>query len=151
MTQEEKQLLLKDLCARIPYHTLVQLNPGAYNKPETCLLTGVHGEKVHLNVDSDPFKINSIKPYLRPLSNMTKEEEKELKSTLPFGISFSWDVNNEFIIYTDSEYDGDHYFSCFVDIQDWLNAHHFDFRGLIEKGLAIDCTNLNIYKENKRL
>ena len=40
MTQEEKQLLLKDLCARIPYRTFVCLNPGAYNKPETCILTG---------------------------------------------------------------------------------------------------------------
>ena len=110
MTQEEKQLLLKDLCARIPNHTLVQLNPGAYNKPETCLLTGVHGEKVHLNVDSDPFRIDHIKPYLRPMSSMTKEEENEYINT----------------------------FLAMWDAVDWLNAHHFDYRDLIEKGLALE-------------
>ena len=110
MTKEDKQLLLKDLCARIPYRTFVCLNPGAYNKPETCILTGVHGEKVHLNVDSDPFRVDHIKPYLRPMSSMTEEEKEEYINT----------------------------FIAMWDAVDWLNAHHFDFRGLIEKGLALE-------------
>ena len=109
MTQEEKQLLLKDLCARIPYRTIVQLNPGAYNKPETCILTGVHGERVHLNVDSDPFRVDHIKPYLRSMSSMTDEEENEYINT----------------------------FLSMWDAVDWLNAHHFDYRGLIPMGSAI--------------
>lgn len=117
MIQEEKQLLIKDLCARIPYHTLVQLNPGAYNKPETCLLCGIDEEKVYLNVDSDPFRIDHIKPYLRPISSMTKEEVNEYINT----------------------------FLTIWDAVDWLNKHHFDYRGLIEKSLAIIAPE-NMYK-----
>ena len=113
MTQEDKQFLLKDLCVRIPYRTLVQLNPGAYNKPETCILTGVDGEEIYLNVDSDPFRIDHIKPYLRPMSSMTEEEWKEYNQVI--GKSFS-----------------------FTDEVDWLNEHHFDYRGLIDKGLALE-------------
>ena len=113
MTQQEKQILLKDLCARIPYRTFVQLNPGAYNKPETCILTGVNGERVHLNVDSDSFRIDNIKPYLRSTESMTEDEEKELEETL------------QYTQYTLESYD-------------WLNEHHLDYRGLIEIGLALE-------------
>ena len=113
MTQQEKQILLKDLCARIPYRTFVQLNPGAYNKPETCILTGIHGERVHLNIDSDPFRIDNIKPYLRSTESMTEDEEKELEETL------------QYTQYTLESYD-------------WLNEHHLDYRGLIEIGLALE-------------
>ena len=109
MTQQKKQLLLKDLCARIPYRTFVQLNPGAYNKPETCILTGVNGERVHLNIDSDSFRIDNIKPYLRSTESMTEDEENEYINT----------------------------FLSMWDAVDWLNAHHFDYRGLIKKGLAL--------------
>ena len=119
MTQQEKQLLLKNLCARIPYRTFVCLNPGAYNKPETCLLCGVDGEKVYLNVDSDPFRIDNIKPYLRPMSSM-KEEEKQSYYKLMDNLHFA---------------DGSFYSP---DIKDWLDEHRFDYRGLIEKGLAIE-------------
>ena len=120
MTQEDKNLLLKDLCARVPYRTFVCLNPGAYNKPETCILTGVHGEKVHLNVDSDPFRVDHIKPYLRPMSSMTEDEAEEFY----LGITFTH--------------------NCGEDV-DWLNAHHFDYRGLIDKGLALEAPE-DMYK-----
>jgi hypothetical protein len=120
MVQEEKQLLLKDLCMRIPYRTFVCLNPGAYNKPETCILTGVHGEQVHLNVDSDPFRIDHIKPYLRPMSSMTEEEKEEYRTECTKVLLMRYRVNS-------------HY-----PVTDWLNAHHFDYRGLIEKGLALE-------------
>lgn len=118
MIQQEKQLLLKDLCARVPYRTFVCLNPGAYNKPETCILTGVDGEQVHLNVDSDPFRIDHIKPYLRSMSSMTEKEKciylKLRAHALPFAIV------------------------------EWLDKNHFDHRTnkngetLIETGLALE-------------
>lgn len=114
MTQEEKQLLLKDLCMRIPYRTLVCLNPGAYSKPETCRLTGIDDEEVYLNVDSDPFRINNIKPYLRPMSNMTEEEWAEYEDMCD---SFRGEE--------------------FCELIDWLSEHHLDYRGLIDKGLAL--------------
>ena len=113
MTQEEKRLLLIDLSARIPYRTLVCLNPGAYNKPETCILTGVDGEEVYLNVDSDPFRVDHIKPYLRPMSSMTKAEKEEYEKMTAWG-SFDWEM------------------------VDFYNAHHFDYRGLIPMGLALE-------------
>ena len=119
MTQEEKQLLLKDLCMRIPYRTFVCLNPGAYNKPETCILTGVHNEHIHLNVDSDPFRIDHIKPYLRPMSSMTEEEVIEYLSACDKDYKDSL---------TTPRHSG----------ADWLNAHHFDYRGLIPMGLALE-------------
>lgn len=124
MTQEEKQLLLKDLCSRIPYRTFVCLNPGAYNKPETCILTGVHGEKVHLNVDSDPFRIDNIKPYLRSMSSMTEKEKEEYTS---------YCFEQPFL-----QKDKIPNLGSVPMCIDWLLAHHFDYMGLIEKGLALE-------------
>ena len=87
-----------------------------------------------------------IKPYLRPLSSMTEEEKKELKFLCDIGpetlTDSSW-VNGEFglsIIYKNKA-------SIRVDAFDWLNKKMFDYRGLIEKGLAIEVTeNNNPYK-----
>lgn len=119
MTQKEKRLLLKDLCARIPYRPYVLLNPGAYNKPERCILCGVDGEDVYLNVDSDPFSLGDvdIKPYLRHMSSMTEEEEIYYNT-----------------VYTTLK---------FYEKEDWLLEHHFDYRmdpvtgkGMIDMGLA---------------
>ena len=126
MAPEEKQLLLQDLCARIPHRTFVCLNPGAYNKPEICALTGVHGEQIHLDVDTDPFRINNIKPYLRSMSSMTEEEKKEFQACHciyelhPDFQPMMCNLANE------------------LNMFDWLLAHHFDFRGLIDKGLALE-------------
>ena len=155
MTQEEKQLLLKDLCARVPYRTFVCLNPGAYNKPETCILTGVHGEKVHLNVDSDPFRVDHIKPYLRPMSSMTEEELRDFAKT-KFENDALWEIvefpkiecYKGFInVKCKNKNNGNITWTFQVNTRtplktywgiDWLNAHHFDYRGLIEKGLALE-------------
>ena len=128
MTKEEKQLLLKDLCSRIPYRTFVQLNPGAYNKPETCILTGVHGEKVHLNVDSDPFRIDHIKPHLRPMSSMTEEENEELKYEIELELqALEGEEGHNTVSAAPAAFEIDFY-----------NKHHFDYRGLIRKGLALE-------------
>jgi hypothetical protein len=140
MTQEEKQLLLKDLCARLPYEVKVHT---WYNKPMDVKCTGVdaYTNTVNLDISNDDdakVYIENVKPYLRPMSSMTEREKNELNAILPCSMSFAYTTKEELIIYTDSEYDGDHYFSCFVEIQDWLNARHFDFRGLIEKGLALE-------------
>ena len=111
MNQEEKKLVLKDLCSRLLYKVKVCL----FEK-ETCILLGIDGYEVYLDVDSDSFHIESIKPYLRPMSSMTEEENLMYEGLM---------------IGTDNV-------SYMLDVIDWLNAHHFDYRGLIEKGLAIE-------------
>jgi len=147
--EEEKQLLLKDLCARSYYQPFVQLNPGAYNKPEKCWICGISGEDIYLNVDSDPFSLRNfnILPYLRPMSSMTEEELNECVcqsgikdigcpnwQDLPKEKQFGARLNHAIAVFlTDS------------NNVDWLNAHHFDFRGLIEKGLALEAPD-GMYK-----
>lgn len=116
MTQEHKQLLLKDLCARLPYGVKVELT----KYKQKCLLCGIDGEDLYLNIDSDPFSLRDfdIKPYLRPMSSMTEEEKKEAM-TLNFIDMFGY--------------------------IDFLLEHHFDYRGLIEKGLALEAPE-DMYK-----
>ena len=129
MTQENKELLLKDLCARLPYDVIVDYGYNAFDVRKGNYVK--HGSKRILYCDLlDVFisprqneKGEYIKPYLRPMSSMT-EEEKLMYERLMIGIDN---------------------ISYMLDVTDWLNSHHFDYRGLIEKGLAIDAINLNIY------
>ena len=123
MTQENKKILFQDLSARLPYHVKckIWLKDGT---TEEGLLDLQHN---YGNVLQDAFyynKIKDIKPYLRPMSSMTEEEWAEYHS------------------YCDNYYDI--YFDTVASI-DWLNEHHFDYRGIIEDDLALDCTGLNIY------
>lgn len=129
MTQENKDLLLKDLCARLPYKPIVQIDGcGIWN------LRGIdHDDSAELrdrviiwygkNQPSSKisFPIINCKPYLLSLSSMTKKQEKEWLYTLSSDYHITYDT------------------------VDWCNKNHFDYRGLIEKGLAIDATGLNIY------
>lgn len=119
MTQEDKGLLLKDLCARLPYGVIIQVKDWAVLDVE--LKIG------HIN----RLQINDVelKPYLFPMSSMT-EEQKVIYGDLCYSIIQSLAKNMQ---------------SELNELINWLNAHHFDYRGLIEKGLAIDATNLNVY------
>lgn len=127
MTQEDKELLLKDLCTRLPYGvkcivTKSRIEEG--QKGDMGKLVCICLEGVNCTGDIPFFsEFGNFKPYLFPLSSMT-EEEKLMYEGLMIG--------------TDN-------ISYMLDVIDWLNTHHFDYRGLIEKGLAIDATNLNIY------
>ena len=158
MTQEDKELLLKDLCARLPYGvkcysycfkidgnhcecygTLDSIKLGAWYPFHLSNRMSINNGATYEETFSE------VKPYLFPLSSMTGEQHKEFYSIFPNSMSFSYTTRNELVIYTDPEYDCDHAFESFIEMQDWLNAHHFDYRGLIEKGLAIDATGKNIY------
>lgn len=125
MTQEEKQLLLKDLCARISYHVIVKvwLRDGTTEEGSLDL------QHNYGDVLRDAFyynKIVDIKPYLRPLSSMTKEENKEAKE-------------NGCIIYLDtSPEDKGLMVVASPKGFDWLNKKMFDYRGLIPMGLALE-------------
>ena len=139
MTQEEKQILVKDLNARLPYGVKCKLSAnGADISIAEKLETG--------GLEHFIYGTLGVKPYLRPMLSMTEEEKDEFKNILPFGMTFGITYSNELILYHDEEYDGDYHFSTFTEIEDWLNAHHFDYRGLIEKGLAIEAPE-GMYKE----
>lgn len=125
MTKENKELLFKDLCARLPYNVICQVEfkeNGKYNS-KVMLLSGIFTDEAYFTTKGGSIYSNEYKPYLFPLSSMT-EEEKLMYEGLMIG--------------TDN-------ISYMLDVIDWLNSHHFDYRGLIEKGLAIDATGLNIY------
>ena len=128
MTPEDKELLIKDLCARLPYNVICQVEfreNGKY-KSKVMLLSGIFTDEAYFTTKGGSIYSNEYKPYLFPLSSMT-EEEKLMYEGLMIG--------------TDN-------ISYMLDVIDWLNSHHFDYRGLIEKGLAIDATGLNIYIKN---
>ena len=128
MTQEDKNLLLKDLFARLLYNPFVRVgnNPNPFKINHRLMWTLQYGNNKTIE---DLFK--NIKPYLRPMSSMTDKERQE------------YDSKRKHICDDYNRY-------CFDTIEsiDWLNAHHFDYRNLIEKGLAIAVTEENNpYKE----
>ena len=149
MTQKDKELLLRDLCARLPYEVMGQCEIDAsYDTsfdtiPQThkfnAVVYGINEDLLFVspmieNQDelevaneeiADGVDILDFKPYLFPLSSMTEEQKKEYQY-----ITERW-MNDPAYSISDSI--------------DWLNKNHFDYRGLIEKGLAIDATGLNIY------
>ena len=142
MTEEDKELLIKDLCARLPYGVKIELTWWVMDEG-TCMSTTLEPDHIE-QIRNDELGDAEIKPYLFPMSSMTEEQ------CYDFYCRF---VENE-IDYNDFK---KYYFdSCLWnkvlttindcgDIIDWLNKYYFDYRGLIEKGLAIDTTGLNIY------
>ena len=142
MTQEDKELLLKDLCARLPYVVKIEMTWWVMDEG-TCLSTTLEHDHIE-QILNDEVGNAEIKPYLFPLSSMTEEQ------CYKFYCRF---VENE-IDYNDFKkyyFDGCSWNKVLTlisdcgDIIDWFNKNHFDYRGLIEKGLAIDATGLNIY------
>lgn len=123
MEQSDKDLLIKDLCARLPYGVKARIIIS--NKPLKWYDAIVDGRYIDSFFDKGESAIKDIKPYLFPLSSMTEEQRKEFN-------------NLAFIT-------GKVFIQSVGDSVDWLNAHHFDYRGLLDRGLAIDATNLNIY------
>ena len=120
MTQEDKELLFEDLCARFPYKVYAQIYGSYISAIESIDIDGFVTD-----FEGTQIEIENFKPYLLPLSSMTEEQKKELKSLMisgPYGILY-------------------HTIYSF----DYLYKNHIDFRGLIKKGLALDATGLNIY------
>ena len=146
MTQEDKELLLRDLCARLPYGVKasyygVEEERETWDEIEGVTLDG------YVDIGQYSLPIERIKPYLFPLSSMTEEMLEELNA-------------NGFFKYRDTIVNVSHLESkngiskeiyTYIDIEsisfltEYFHSHHIDYRGLIEKGLAINATGLNIY------
>ena len=126
MTQENKELLLKDLCARLPYNVICQVEfreSGKYQS-KSMFLSGVFTDEAYFTTESGSIYSNEYKPYLFPLSSMTDEQEEEYNDLNCYELG------------------------CFPHTEealDYLIKNYFDYRGLIEKSLALDATRLNIY------
>ena len=157
MTQEDKQLLLKDLCARLPYEVkgrvYAENTKGEYDingdmiffdSPFDVTLDDINTstEEIHViaisnedtvdfiedqQINGEPYTIDEFKPYLRPMSSMTEDERNEyfdFRNQELQRVAFA-EIGRE---------------SAIAEISDWLNSHQFDYRGLIEKRLAIEVT-----------
>ena len=152
MTQEQKDLLLKDLCARLPYGVKIALkNNGAYHHENIAkkgdvtieILKGFNGNYFSIRHTNpldwdwydDDIDIEDIKPYLFPLSSMTEEQKEELN------VIFDLDVE---VAIMHIKNDTPNFFTG-LNRLNWFIKNHFDIYGLIPMGLANDATGLNIY------
>lgn len=123
MTQEDKDLLFKDLCARLPYGVNVEYNNCA------CELLSINKDNEELTIWKSfgykpDVKLEEVKTYLFPMSSMNEEQEEEYNNLNCYELG------------------------CFPHTEealDYLIANHFDYRGLIDMGLALDATDKNIY------
>ena len=157
MTQNEKDLLLKDLCTRVPYGVKCKI----LETNEVKILGSIQydGENTLFDFWEDDQKIqygyqlylSEFKPYLFPISSMTEEQKEEYYSladdvTIKPGQGSYFGIKIHCIKLGISDNPHEEVWD-YVDLDaiDWLNKNHFDYRGLIERGLAIDATDKNIY------
>lgn len=145
MKQEEKELLIKDLCARLPYGVKVEsvfINPDT-KEHKSCGIEVFDGTSLLMIRDG----LGEFKPYLFPLSSMTEEQWKDLKEYS----GFKYDgCLLDLVKYTDSVSTLEFWVeeipcNMIIRVFDWLNKNRFDYRGLIQLGLANDATGLGIY------
>ena len=132
MTQEDKELLIKDLCARLPYgvkiNHVTQRADACQAKVSFNERLDVYTLKVMMEHKKEDFPFFNHKPYLFPLSSMTEEQKEEMSSFDPFQTEETKTLGQ-----------------WAFHLIDFYNKYHFDYRGLIKKGLAVDATGENIY------
>lgn len=139
MTEQNKQLLLKDICARLPYGVICRYTTAIPLLGEVLNygpLQEIRRKGEYFTVNGADCLYEDIKPYLRPMSSMTDEEKKEFDDFCVID-EFAWNGNSE-IGYKNQAF-------IMSDAIDWLNAHHFDHRGLIPMGLAFEASK-GMYK-----
>ena len=137
MTQEQINLLLKDISARLPYGVKISIPDLWTQEREVEILDEIFkGDDGLYRVNSKGQCIEYIKPYLYPLSSITIEQEKELSK---LGVSYG-----EYALHDDIRGLGIMVDEAYIFFE-FCYKHHIDFLGLIEMGLALDATNLNIY------
>ena len=134
MTQEDKELLIKDLCPRLFFGVKVLYNTQIF---EVQYIEPMYEEIKLLDNENYTLSIDEVKPYLFPLSSMTEEQKREFEEITDFRY-----YHNTFELVEWLE-EAPQY--KVIQLFDWLNKNHFDYRNLIEKGLAEDATNKNIY------
>ena len=139
MKQEDKELLLKVLCAGLPYG--VKVDGGAHGR---CTLIGMKEHIGMLNSHGFLIELGYPIPYLRPMSSMTDEESKEF-DVITNGEKGFYEDENGWIRCDNIHTKWGVWPKGCAEMLDWLNSHHFDYRGLIEKGLALEAPE-DMYK-----
>ena len=156
MKQEDKILLVKDLCSRLPYgvrvcHMTSEFSGVLHNISVLHMYEGNDDSDKYDSIvdyvadidffgDGYPYEVEEFKPYLFPLSSISSEQLKEVSEILGKEVEV-FDNYLNIVNHTRNTF-------SYLELDalfDWFNKNHFDYRKLIEKGLAIDCTNLNIY------
>lgn len=156
MKQEDKILLVKDLCSRLPYgvrvcHIASEFSGVLHNISVLHMYEGNSDSDKYDSIvdyvadidffgDGYPYEVEEFKPYLFPLSSISSEQLKEVSEILGKDVEI-FDNYLNIVEHTRTTF-------SYLELDalfDWFNKNHFDYRNLIEKGLAIDCTNLNIY------
>ena len=140
MTQTGKDLLLKDLCGRLPYFVKVQIKNEIVVLDSICDDDGYHFN--FIGDDREGVNIEQVKPYLFPISSMTEEQKNECFKGTPLEIDKYGDIAVKDDLYGGSQYTD---LEIYLKVINWLLKNHFDIYGLIPMGLAIDATNKNIY------
>lgn len=141
MTQKDKELLLKDLSARLPFGIRCSfgVDDAVYEitgiNPKSCGASEIQATHVKSGINGD-FSLSSCKPYLFPMLSMTEEQKNGYYSLCNYVPTYHYEYGD---IVEDIEYH-DNWESI-----DYLIVNHFDYRGLIPLGLANDATGLNIY------
>lgn len=152
MDKMKKELLIKDLCARLPYRLKCSfgVDDAIYEitgiNPSSCGASEIQATHIKSGINGD-FKLNSCKPYLFPLSSMTEEQFNGLKNIT--GLNYPENLL-ELVSWTDTHSTLEFWLSevpayAVIKVFDWLNENHFDYVGLIPMELANDATGLNIY------
>ena len=129
MTQEDKELLFKDLCARLPYNVKCYNSKYRPDLAEEIICITVNYNHPCVQLGTYLYKLEQVKPYLFPLSSMTEEEKEEYCQLQQRIIYNSKGVVNEDV----------------TKYINWCYKKHLDINNLIPMGLAIDATGLNIY------
>jgi hypothetical protein len=149
MTKEDKDLLVKDLCGRLPYGVKVVcvLDPDL----GCCDLemVDIKEDEVYISTHNPEYTnmyepIENIRPYLFPLSSMTEEQRKAFVEYAGYAERNEDYGRHKETYYFDTVGYEDNFYPNHAAI-DWLNKNNFDYRGLIPKGIALDATGLNIY------
>ena len=137
MEQKDKELLLKDLCARLPHGVHIWTNDKKHLK-----LWSVEPDENDVYWVNGVYEVDEVKPYLRPLSSMTEEEKFELKQEHVKDQQLFAEV---IVVLNNTEMRGKviPHFAA-----DWCDKNMFDYRGLIPAGLALSTETFNPYVEN---
>lgn len=142
MTQKEKDLLIRDLCARLPYKVKISIPELFTNKEQVETLNEIFKGKDNLyRVNDSGMLIEYVKPYLFPLSSMTEEQLFEVQEILGKN---EIEIEDGFLHIIDSCRNTITYLEILA-VLEWFYKNHFDINNLIPMGLAIDATGLNIY------